>query len=256
MMYSPADCRRIQDAGFLVAIAEPRRWWVGSGGVFTPRGSTNKIMAFAMTQKRQYKKPSKSSKLPSNPVNRSDAEHELNLIAEELKQLSRRFLRDNVLPGDLAGLEDDIRQDAILTAMRWYMRGARNEWHAPRSMAAALRIQKLRYARKCGKEGSLRNKLEQQSDAPQYLHPHELQPWQWPAQSQVEFIRVGIRLAAKCGRISHANASIARLVYCDQVPASEVAQRLKVSRGAISQQLRRVRHALPEVLARIEPTFD
>ena len=196
---------------------------------------------------------------------KSALENELDRVAAELNQLSRRFLRDNVLSGILSGLEDDIRQDAVLKAMEWYLKGTsgsktdskgkpENSWHAPRALSAALKFQKLRYVKSLSEE-SRRKKGFEDFTAGHCLHPFDLTPFEWPQPSVTEFIREGIEIAVRTGRISHANACVALLVYCEGVPATEVAKRRNVNRSAISQQLARVRHTLPEILETIEAPF-
>ena len=63
-------------------------------------------------------------------------------IAGELDTLARQRLPDRVLQGNLAGYEDEIRQDAILLALSWYLRNradtqhrVKYPWHSARALA-------------------------------------------------------------------------------------------------------------------------
>jgi len=189
-------------------------------------------------------------------------EHELNNLASELDGLARKALPDGVLQGILAGQESAIRNDAVVLALQWFLRqivstdisqGGQPDmpWHAPRAIAHALRFAKMRNARFILKGTRLLESLEE-LHGESTPHPSDLLPHDWAEPIARKMLCQGIRLAARSGRISHVNASIARLVYLDGIPVSQVAKRRGVHRSAIYQQIWKVRDALSVVLEIIE----
>jgi hypothetical protein len=188
--------------------------------------------------------------------------HDLNNLAAELDGLARKALRDGVLQGILAGQESAIRNDAVVLALQWFLQqtvstkvpeggSPDTPWHAPRAIAHALKFAKMRNARFILRGTRLLEPLAEflGESTP---HPYDLSPHDWPEPIARNVLCQGIQLAARSGRISHANASIARLVYLDGIPASHVAKRRGVHRSAIYQHLWRVEKVLPEILEYIE----
>lgn len=183
-------------------------------------------------------------------------------LADELDALARKSLRDGVLKGPLSGQESEIRNEAVILALQWFVRNTDPAmptnieklvpiWYAPRALAHALKIVKMRLARSLTK-GTLETVLINETNGGSTPHPSDLTPKEWPAAIAQEVLCRGINLAAKCGRISHANACVARLVFLDDMPISQVAIRRGVHRSAVSQQIWKVKRVLPEILETIE----
>ena len=186
----------------------------------------------------------------------------LDRLAHDIDALSRSFLRDGVLGGVLAGNEAEIRQDAIQLALQWTLRGSsetgaakeqpvNNPDNLPRTVAQALRITKMRLARHLTKEGKARLGF-MDANGGVALHQSDVPPWDWPYTIRLSMALRGLQLAARTGQISQANVCVARLILEGRMTAPQVAKRLNVTRGAINQQLWRVRKALPAVIATME----
>ena len=214
-------------------------------------------------KKPHYNKTKEDTKFKSTDesINR-ESRDKLNLVAEELVALARVRLPNHVLRGGLAGREDDIRQDAILLAYSWYLRqeeepdtGPEVEWHAPRAIAAALRIQKLESLRRIARE-NLELQAYGEGRATTKMHPTLVQPGEWSASVKRLLLRRAIKQALQCGRISHANAGVAMRVLLDRVPVITLAAQLKVNRSSIYQHLKPIRREIPEIIDSIEVPYS
>lgn len=210
--------------------------------------------------KAHYKKTLKphTSNQHRASVKDADCEEELNLVAGELVELARKRLPDRVLGGVLTGLEADVRQDAILLALSWYIRQRGKSpvppeypWLAPRAIAAALKIQKRDYLKQRKRELTAMKSIAEDKEAT-IIHPALKHACDWPSPAIRTMIGEAIRVALKFGRISHANASIALEVYANQTSVRTMAERLKVHRSSINQHLSRVRREIPDIIERIE----
>jgi hypothetical protein len=194
-------------------------------------------------------------------INR-ESKDKLNIIAEELVTLARSRLPNHVLRGALSGREDDIRQEAILLAYSWYLRqekppdpSAVLEWHAPRAIAAALRIQKLESLRQITRE-NLKLQAYEEGHATTKLHPTLVHSSEWSASVKRLLLRRAIKQALQCGRISHANAGVTLRVLVVQVAVKTLADQLKVHRSTIYQHMTRVRRVLPDIMVDIEVPYS
>lgn len=187
---------------------------------------------------------------------------ELDQLGIELDTLARRSLRDGVFSGILQGHEEEVRQEATILALEWFFRPTKEpqksvskvevpSWHAPRAMAKALKIAKLRYLTFLSKNAKLMEPINE-SNGGSVLHPSDLLPSEWPESVTQEFVQKGIEVAQKLGRISPANACIARLILLDRLPVPQIAKRLGVTRSAINQQRHRILKKLPAVFENIE----
>jgi hypothetical protein len=195
-----------------------------------------------------------------NPNNRSDheaSEDSLEKIAEELTELALKRLPDGVLRGILTAQEEDIRQQAILLALTWYLQGDRIDpdkpvevWHAPRAIAGALQIVK----RDTIKE--LLRKAECQYRMPVIdtttSHPVMVRACDWPTPVMRDLCREAIRVALCDRRISALSAAVAEAVYVHGIHVSDLAKRRKVHRSSIYQQLSRAQPHLREIIETIE----
>lgn len=202
-------------------------------------------------------KPQSTKKTPTANRHPKCPDH-LDAVAEELVQLAVNRLPDNVLRGDLTGLEQDIRQDAVLLSLSRYLKQDRGfpdvpkyPWHAPREIAAALKIQK----RDCLK--SIKRKLEtlqRVSDVQDAIvdHPTRLRTSDWSSSTMRMVLREAILTALMKGRISLANAAVGLGLFIDEITVKEMAKRRGVSRSAIYQHLSRVRREVPDIIDGIE----
>lgn len=192
---------------------------------------------------------------------RADANH-LETMARELSLVANRKLRNGCLDGCIRGYEDEIRQDAILLALRWQVRGLSNggasapkgaDWNPCRDIARALHFTKLRYlTRLKPKDGSPNVMLEATITT---KHPACIDDNELPAAHRVEMVREGIAEAVRKGHISPENACVTELVLCDGTPVAEAAGRLGCHRSAIYQHLTRTRPVLRKIIGHIEIPF-
>ena len=210
-----------------------------------------------LRKKTGSRNPFKITEFPCNHLGQN-----LDDLADELDALARKSLRDGVLKGTLSGQESEIRNEAVILALQWFVRNTDPAmptniekpvpiWCAPRDLAHALKIVKMRLARSLTK-GTLETVPINETNGGSTPHPSDLTPNEWPAAIAQEVLCRGISLAAKSGLISHANACIARLVFLDDMPISQVAIRRGVHRSAVSQQIWKVKRVLPEILETIE----
>lgn len=185
-------------------------------------------------------------------------------MAIKLDQLAKQKLRNGCLGGCLRSREDEIRQDAILLALRWHARGQtddgtgtadNSDWNPSKAIAHALRIMKVRYARQLSKDKLLYSDVITAATItcmhPAYLHECEL-----PTSHRQAMTQDGIALAVRSRLISPENACVAELVLCDGDTASEAAARLGCHRSAIYQHLDRTRAVLRNLISNIEIPFS
>ena len=191
-------------------------------------------------------------------------------MAAAFDEATRSRLPDGVLGGVLRNHEAEIRQDAVLIQLKWYLKhhrglaagGARKRqnrhccWNFPKAAAYALKYAKLRYiARLAIKSGN--NEPLSEANGGVCQHAVDLPLWRLPKAVRQAMALCGIRLAADRRLISAGNADVARLVIEEGMPVAGVAARHGVTRGAIYQQLRRVGAVVAAVMDDIEvPTFD
>jgi hypothetical protein len=201
-----------------------------------------------------------SRKTPNVPSKCSDLEFDN--LATELEMLARKSLPDGVRQGIFSNQEAEIRNDAVILALQWFVRrreqteiicgGERQPaWHAPRELANALKYAKLRHLELVVK-GVMPTEPLNEINGGTTPHPSDLLPHECPEPIKREMLSQGIRIAVNSGRISHANACIARLVYLEGIPVSRVAKQRGVHRTAINQRLWRIIPVLREVLEHVE----
>ncbi|MCP5543860.1 MAG: hypothetical protein H7A49_08130 [Akkermansiaceae bacterium] len=210
------------------------------------------------TAKKQ-KRHSASSKFPRFEM--ANNWEELNQLAQQLNEIARFRLRDGVLNGVLGGREAEIRQDAILMVLDWYLRRASrssdveetaSSWASERLLAKALAFVKKQHARQ------LTNEADRHVEAAEWnmgscFHHYCKGMHDWPEESKHEMLRQAIHTAVHTKLISHSNASIALLVLRAGEPVPMVAERLGVKRGAIYQRLHRVREKIAPIIANLDP---
>lgn len=180
----------------------------------------------------------------------------LELVAANLNHHAKSKLPDGCLNGILTGYEPDIRQQAILMAMRWWVdhqsKGS-DTWHARRSISNALGFVKLQFIEKI--ELRRESTYHDEWDARITEHPYRLHEHDYPAQSLLQMFETILNRCARNGTISTSNALVARMVYIEGKTLVEVAKTLGVHRSAVSQQLRRVRLAVRDAAQTVDPSF-
>ena len=198
----------------------------------------------------------------SNKTNKTVRENgyfeNLDRIAEELEGLARQRLPDRVLQGVLTGYEEDIRQDAVLTALGWHLRkdisGPENPsrtWNAPRAIAGALRISKRDYIKAIKGEAEAQQEMLRHIDITT-CHPAMIRSCDWPTSTMRRLTRKAIRTAHRTGRISPLNAAIAMECLVDGTKVTEIARRLNVHRSNIYQHLARTKCHIPGIIDGLE----
>jgi DNA-binding CsgD family transcriptional regulator len=177
---------------------------------------------------------------------------DLESLASQLDQLAMGKLPDGCLDGVLRGQEPEIRQDAILLALRWFGRCTRKEeWVPAASIAHALRFIKLRYARRLSK----RPEHVQMDDEfiPVTLALTDLYASPMSGRPHASQMAIqAILQATQSGVISTSNAAIVLMALEDGQPVSTIARRLKLTTGAIYYHINQVRAVLPSIVAAIE----
>ena len=198
------------------------------------------------------------TKNQTNEVRNKNGEEQLNQTAAELDTLAKMRLPDKVLQGVLAGFENDIRQDAIVLSLGWYLREkaipenhTKYPWHAPRAIAAALRIQKRDYIKTLKGEAEALEAFSLEPSGTSY-HPSQIRISEWTSVTMRTVIREAIGIALKKKQISAINAAVGIGLLIDGIPAKAMAAHLKVTRSAIYQHLGRVRRAIPDIIDGIE----
>lgn len=202
---------------------------------------------------------------PQNLNKRNDREASddtLEQIAEELTDRAQQRLPDGVLQGILRGCEEDIRQEAILLALTWYLRGASDNcdesteaWHAPRAIAGALRIIKRDAIKDLLYEADKRHRIDPMPTTT--CHPVMVRACDWPTPVMRDLCRRAIRIALRDRRISPLNAAVAEAVYVDGIQVLDLAARRKVHRSSIYQHLSRAQRHLRDVIESMEvPLMD
>lgn len=204
---------------------------------------------------------SKNTKTHSlNPNKRNDheePEESLEKIAEELTAMARKRLPDGVLRGILTAQEEDIRQQAILLALKWLIKGDSEdsekplkEWHAPRAIAGALQIIKRDTIKELLGEAENRHRIPPMPATT--LHPVMIRTFDWPTHIMRDLCRKAIRVALRDGRISALSAAVAEAVYVHGIHVSDLARRRNVHRSSIYQHLSRAQRHLREIIESIE----
>jgi len=197
----------------------------------------------------------------TKPVPNTDGTGNLNRMAEELNTLARGRLPNNIFQGVLSGYEDEIRQDAMLLALSWYLRHQADPayrqnypWHAPRAIAAALRIRKRDWLKALKRNPDACTAAPVEGATTSH-HPVMMRPCDWSASTMQTMVKDAIRIAHKTGRISIVNAAVALEVLIEEISAEEIAKRMGFSRSAVYQHLGRVRRVIPNIIDGIELPF-
>jgi len=193
-------------------------------------------------------------------------EHEQ--LAAEIDMICRRILPDNRIQfGALAGSEPEIRQNALIMALGGFLAGnpeyarARksNDSNAirpavERTDAIALQISKMRLGRELVKQFIRHTQLSEHTIG-ECRHPSEIQPVEWPWEVQQAVMMKGLARAVSHGKLSPSNAWVFAMRVGEGLTVQEISKILKVTPGAVYQQIDRVRAVLPEMLDGVEVSF-
>jgi Sigma-70, region 4 len=215
--------------------------------------------------KKHKRKPSQSkpSKKLGNPISDPLLDPDIERTAKELDTLARQRLPDGVLQGDLTGCEAEIRQDSILLALSWYLRGLRDDvyrakypWIPARAIAKALRIHKRDRLKALAKHlkncSGLPSSVELSS-----LHPAMIRPSDWSSSTMVRVVEEAIVTALRREMISSVNALIAMEVFVCGTSVKEISEQLGMNRSNIYQHLHRTKKITKVIIDRIEvPLMD
>lgn len=212
--------------------------------------------------KRQQSK-SNPTKSNVNALNDTHIDPDIELIAKDLDTLARQRLPDGVFQGELTGYEAEIRQDSILLALSWYLRGISDEeyrdrypWVPARALAQALKIHKRDRLKELEKSCKTTNGIPT-VDEPTSLHPAMLRTCDWSASAVEQVVTVAIVTALRSGQISLVNALIAFDVFVSGVGANEIAKKLRMTRGNVYQHLQRTKKITAQIIDQIEvPLID
>jgi predicted DNA-binding protein YlxM (UPF0122 family) len=155
-------------------------------------------------------------------------------------------------------MEEDIRQDAVLLSLSRYLKQSgessdipKYPWHAPREIAAALKIQKRDYLKSIKRKNEMLQSVSYEQNSTED-HPSRIDACEWSSSTMRMVLRKAILTALKTGRISLANAAVGLGLLIDGITVKEMAKRRGVSRSAIYQHLSRVRREVPDIIDGIE----
>lgn len=185
-------------------------------------------------------------------------------IADEIEALCKRKLRDGVLRENLAGLEAEIRQDAMIMLLRGFLDGNRRfvaaaakndpdaiEINLPRVVALAIRYNIIRMAH-CVTVASSRSTQFRECDGGACQHPAEMREEELPYEIRLRMAIMGLKLAEEMCSISPENAKITATILTGELTVDELAKKRGVNRSAIYQRLKGVCSVLPPIMEMIE----
>jgi len=183
-------------------------------------------------------------------------QQDIDAVAAELDYLAKAKLKDGCLGGNLSGYEPDIRQTAILMALRWWLNqqhGKPGDWIPKKSISYALRYSKLRHLERIERRAEY--SYDDHTDLRISEHPHRLHESDYPEHSLLCMFETILHKCLKKGSISNSNAVVARMVYFEGQTIETAASAMGRHPSAISQQLRRVRLAVRQAAKTTDPTF-
>ena len=201
--------------------------------------------------------------------NRTLSVEEIDRVVAAFDAATRSRLPDGVMGGVLRNHEAEIRQEAILIQLKWFLDyhqgidagGARKQrnrhhcWNFPKAAAHALKYAKLRHIDRLEAECGNQEPLTE-ANGGVCGHDSDCPLWRLPKAVRRAMALCGIRHAEHRGLISTDNADVASLILEAGMSVGGIAAQRGVTRGAIYQQLSRLRVVMPAVMAEIEvPTF-
>ncbi len=227
--------------------------------VLSNHRSSNRKSPIAM-KANQSKHTTTHSQNPNKRNDHEASEERLEKIAEELTTLALKRLPDGVLRGILTAQEEDIRQEAILLALTWYLQGDRIDpdkpveaWHAPRAIAGALQIIKRDTIKELFRKAESRPRMPAMPTTT--CHPVMVRTCDWPTPVMRDLCHEAIRVALRNDRISALSAAMAAAVYVHGIRVGDLAKRRNVCRSSVYQHLSRAKPHLREIIETIEVAF-
>lgn len=184
-------------------------------------------------------------------------DQELERVAEELDSLARKFLPDRAMQDRYCGVEADMRQDAILLALKWYLRNRvrpdseKEPWNATKFLGGAIKIMRRDYAKAQKSESDVLEALPEEYYRGCH-HPSLDKASDWSRAQMEIMVYTAIRKLLGTGKITQANAAVTLALLVDGIRAADIAKRLGVHRSTICHHFFRVRRFLPDVLDGIE----
>jgi hypothetical protein len=172
-------------------------------------------------------------------------------LAFDLNNIAKDKLPDGCLDGALRGEEPEIRQDAMLLALRWYAQTTKKEeWNAARSLSYALRFIKLRYARRLSMQPEYVQLMNDAIPANLVVDPQNEPLSSRPQATQMAI--QAIHQATHKGQITPANAAIVLMVLEDGYGVSTIARSLNLGKGTIYYHFNQVRAIIPAIVENME----
>jgi hypothetical protein len=202
----------------------------------------------------KYKSYKNQSEDQSQLINKS----QLDDIACELDSLARQRLPDKVLRGDLTGLEAEIRQDAILLALRWFLKHQNDlqhrkiyPWNPIHAVAAALRISKREHLKEIRRDHDRRLSLPDYEGSVT-VHPANFRQSDWSSTTILTLTQRAIWQAHLTRKITASNAAVALELLGGGISIADLAKRLGVHRSSIYQHLAKVKNQIPHIIDGME----
>ena len=211
----------------------------------------------------------KSNKQKRSTKARQNQLDDLETITAEMDAICRRRLRDGAIKdGPLAGMESAVRQQVLIKVIGGFLHKNHEYIQAKKSgNEAAIRaaMEKcaailLKYCKAQIKD-ELTHHESCHTELTEYnggscLHPSLQKPSDWTTDVKARIVMISVSRAVSEGSLSAANAGIVDMVCVQGIRHSEVARLLGIKPPAVSQQLRRVKKVLPEVMERMEVSWD
>lgn len=194
---------------------------------------------------------------------------DLDQIANEVDMICRLRLRDGAIKyGPLAGMESAIRQQTLIKVIGGFLQknpeyiearksGNESAVHAVMTKCVAIA---MRYS-KAQIKADLTNQESHHTELTEYnggscLHPSLQMPSDWQTDVKARIVMISVSRAVSEGSLSVANAGIVDMVCVQGIRRSEVARMLGIKPPAVSQQIRRVKMVIPELMEQVEVSWD
>ena len=208
----------------------------------------------------------KQKKSTKGKLNRLD---DLDQIANEVDMICRQRLRDGAIKtGPLAGMEAAIRQQTLIKVIGGFLQknpdyikarksGNESAVHAAmtKCVAIAMRYSKVQIKGELANQQSHHTELTE-SNGGSCMHPSLQKPSDWATDVKAHIVMISVSRAVSEGSLSAANAGIVDMVCVQGIRRSEVARLLGIKPPAVSQQIRRVKMVIPELMEQVEVSWD
>jgi hypothetical protein len=187
---------------------------------------------------------------------------ELEKVATEINTIANKKFADGSLGRVLRGYESEIRQEAVIKVLRWYLKhhseendSDQSEWSPESSLNYAIKWSCLDYIRKSKKKLMKTNELDN-TMVVSVQHPRCVPECEWTGDQVQTVVREAISRALESGKISRSNARIANMIVNDGDTVVSISKRLGILPGAVYQQINRVKKAVFPILDDIDISFE